>query len=371
VASTDDIALIQSCIRNRLDRKLIGKKQIAGIIGDAPSHYAKSPSIWNAAFRALKMNAVYLPFDVDAARLPELVAALKNSDRVMGVNVTVPYKVKIMKHLDELDERAAQIGAVNTTTRRGNGKLVGSNTDGKGFVQSLLAPQAGQVAAFVESLKGTNALIIGAGGSARAVAFHLAEAIGGGQLLICNRTPTIAFSLAEEINKSHGHARPIREEEIADQALKVDLIVNCTIKGQGGIRKSSDGRITTLEPYSALASANPASFPETQAGKAEFYRAWLSASLDDVEANNGASWKLALSIPLNVGFYDLIYFPAETVFLRHGRLSGHRTLNGKGMIVAQAAEAFFHNICRDYLKKTGLSRAETFRRLLEIMERAW
>lgn len=370
MTKSDDIARIQSCIDNPLERSLIGKKQITGIIGDAPSHYAKSPSLWNAVFRAFKMKAIYLPFDVDESRLPELINALKKSDRVIGINVTVPYKVKIMAYLDGLDEKAEEIKAVNTIVRTEDGQLVGTNTDGKGFLESILTPQPGQEAPFVESLKGIDVLIIGAGGSARAVAFHLAEAVGNGQLLICNRTPQSARSLAEEIEKVSGHARAIKEEEIYEQASKVGLIVNCSTKGQGEIRKSSDGKITILEPYSALASANPAAIPASEYGKPEFYRDWLSASLADIETNNRASWNLALSIPLKVGFCDLIYFPTETVFLRHGRLSGHRTRNGKGMIVAQAAEAF-RKICGEHLQKVGLDYPETHRRIVEIMYEAW
>ena len=143
MAAVDDIARIQSCIENPLDRGVIGKTQIAGIIGDAPSRYAKSPSIWNATFRALKMKAIYLSLDVEESRLPDLVHVLRTSDRVMGVNVTVPYKVKIMDYLDGLDDKARQIKAVNTVVRTADGKLVGYNTDGHGFFESLTTAQPG------------------------------------------------------------------------------------------------------------------------------------------------------------------------------------------------------------------------------------
>ncbi|MFQ5843317.1 MAG: hypothetical protein ACE5I8_12870, partial [Thermodesulfobacteriota bacterium] len=81
MAVVDDTARIQASIRNILNRDVVGKKRIAGIIGDAPSHYAKSPPLWNAVFRDLKMKAIYLPFDVDESRLPELVHALRRSER--------------------------------------------------------------------------------------------------------------------------------------------------------------------------------------------------------------------------------------------------------------------------------------------------
>ncbi len=371
IASADDIVRIQACLKNTLDRKSIGKKRIAGIIGDAPSHYSKSPALWNATFRAFGIDAVYLPFDVNESQLPRLVRALKASDRVMGVNVTVPYKVKIMEYLDGLDEKAKQIKAVNTVVRAADGRLLGASTDGRGFLESILAPQPGQERPFVQSLKNMDVLIIGAGGSARAVVFSLAEAMEKGQILICNRTLEAALSLAEEVKKISPGARGIREDEIALWAARAGLIVNCSTKGQGGIRKLSNGRNTVLEPYSALAPANPAAVPESPVAKPAFYREWLNASLADIETNNRASLRLALSIPLDVAFCDLVYFPEETVFLRHGRLSGHRTVNGKGMIVAQAAAAFFDKICRMEVEARGWDLPDTYKRIIQIMHEAW
>lgn len=369
MAAADDIARIESCIRNQLDHRAIGTKQLVGVIGDSPSRYSKSPSLWNAAFRALKMKTVYVALDVDEGQLPALIAAVRESGRLLGLQVTVPHKVAVINHLDALDANATKIAAVNTIVRSQDGRLIGSNTDGEGFLQSLLIPQPGQPSPFIESLKGTEALILGAGGSARAVAFALAEKLEGGRLLISNRSHESAASLAAEISKSHSNVNAIGEDEIPERAPGVELIVNCTTKGQGGMRQSPAG-FTTLEPYSALAPAHPATLREARK-EAAFYRDWLSASLADIEANNRASWELALLIPPKVGFCDLVYHPEETVFLRHGRLSGHRALNGKGMIVAQAVEAFFNHICRPYLKRAKLYRPETQRRLLEIMAKAW
>ena len=365
-----DVARIQSCVRNRLNRRGIKKRRIAGIIGDAPSLYAKSPPLWNAVFRALKLKAIYLPFDVEESRLGDLVSALKKSDQVLGVNVTVPYKLKIIEYLDGLDERAAPIKAINTVVRTADGQLIGYNTDGKGFMESVMLPQPGQPGSFLDSLDGTNVLIIGAGGAARAVALHLAETVGKGQVLICNRTPVSALSLAEDIQRIFGNARALKEEEIGEYAPTAGLIVNCSTKGQGGIRRTRDGKITIMEPYSALAPANPAALSESEYGRPEFYRAWLQASLSDIETNNRSSWDLSLSIPLETGFCDLIYHPEESVFLRHGRLSGHRTLNGKGMIVHQAVEALF-KICGDLLQTLGTPPTETRKLVSHIMWTAW
>jgi shikimate 5-dehydrogenase len=103
------------------------------------------------------------------------------------------------------------------------------------------------------SLKDMDVLLLGAGGSARAVALHVAELLDGGQLLICNRTIEHAAALAVDVNKNGGNARALLESELSDHAIKVGLIVNSTTKGQGGVRKLAQNKITLLESYSALA----------------------------------------------------------------------------------------------------------------------
>jgi shikimate dehydrogenase len=367
--STSDIAAIHELISNRLDESAIGEKSIAGIIGDGPSHYSKSPGLWNAAFSRLGMNAIYLPFDVDDAHVGALLHALKNSHRFMGVNVTVPHKVRVIDFVDELDADAARIGAVNTVVKTSAGKLIGYNTDGAGFIDSLLIPPPAEREAFVKSLDGMDVLLLGAGGSARAVAFHLSDHIGNGKLIIANRTLEHAQSLAAEIAKLGRQALAINEMGITNWAPHVGLIVNSTTKGQGGVRKLSDGKATILAPYSALAPANPPVL--TDGGAANFEKQWHDSAHDDIAANNQASETLVRSIPPATCFYDLIYHPAETVFLRHGQVTGHRTMNGKSMIVRQAVLAFCKRICLTQLIELGKNDGETLRAVTEVMFRAW
>ena len=341
--SDDDLARIQSCILNRLDRSAIGGRPLVAVIGDSPSRYSKSPALWNAAVKALRMDAAYVALDVDGGRLTDLLAAVRESGRVLGLSVTVPHKLAVIRHLDALEEGARRTGAVNTITRAEDGRLSGANTDGAGFVQSLFTAQPGSPSPFIASLSGIDALVLGAGGSARAVAFALGEKIGDGRVYIANRTYEGAEALAAEVAGLYGNAAAIRADEIPEHARRAGLIVNCTTKGQGG---------GALEPYSALAPARP-------------------EAREDIEANNRASLELARLVPKTTAFYDLVYHPEETVFLRHGRLTGHRTQNGRGMIVAQAVEAFFSHICRRELEKAGLHTEQTRKRLLEVMTDAW
>jgi shikimate dehydrogenase len=359
----NDIAAVQACIANQLDPAAIGDRCMTGVIGDVPSQYSKSPTLWNAAFRALGMNAIYLPFDIEQGRLKDLTSAMRDSERILGINVTVPHKLKIMEYLDELDPGAARIQAVNTIVRTHRGRLIGYNTDGQGFVKSILKPQPSQAAPFVSSLEGMDVLLVGAGGAGRAVAFHIAELLDGGKLFICNRTLGTAEALAAKVRKIGWNARAIPEPELSTWAPRVGLIVNSTTKGQGGLRGVGNGNVTSMESYSALAPAHPVAVSKSQRGKTD--------SEADIQANNEASIKIATSAPKKVCFYDLIYSPEETVFLRHARLTGHRTMNGKAMIVNQAAIAFCDRICLAELQAKGIDHAEAYEPVLEAMYQAW
>lgn len=366
-----DLSTLQSRVTNRLDFAMIGERRLAAVIGETPSHYSKSPALWNAAFVRFGIDALYLPFDVDGPRLKDLLSALRDCEAFLGCNVTVPHKQNAIESLDDLDAAAARIQAVNTIVRSADGRLIGFNTDGGGFIESLRAPIAGQTHPFVKSFEELRILILGAGGSARAVAFALAEIKEIGEIVICNRTVEAAAALAEGIRALTANVRAVGEEDIAACAARANLIVNCTVKGQGGPRKAADGQVTTLEFYSALAPARPQSFAPAEAERADFVTKFQAACCADIEANNQASMAIAGSVPKNCGFYDLVYRPEETVFLRHGRLSGHRNINGKAMIVWQAALAFCNHICKAELEAKKLNGPGFLRRVAEIMAGAW
>jgi shikimate 5-dehydrogenase len=276
-----------------------------------------------------------------------------------------------MRLLDAIDPGALRIDAVNTIVRTTDGRLIGYNTDGDGFVQSILQCPADLSEPFIASLAGMKVLLIGAGGSARAVAFHTADLLDSGKLLICNRTMPAALALAESLRQQGRQALALNERQIDEQILDVGLIINSTTKGQGGIRKLSDGTVTKLEPYSALASANPPAFPASELDKPDFSSTWLQAARPDIESNNELSFRLAKALPAHVRFYDLIYHPEETVFLRHGRLTGHSCMNGKAMIIHQAAIAFYKYICHEHLKSRGIEGVAAQKQILNAMACAW
>jgi shikimate dehydrogenase len=371
VIGDKDIRAIQNCIGNPIEETLAGDRRFAGVIGENPSLYSKSPALWNAAFAMLGLDAKYLPLDVARSRLGQLISVLRDSERLLGFNVTVPHKVEIMEYLDGLDPSATRIQAVNTVVRTSAGRLIGYNTDGPGFLDSILKPQPGHSQSFIQSLDELDVLLIGAGGSARAIAFHIADRLTRGRILICNRTLERAASLAEEIRRAGKKAKAIAEEELSHWAVRAGLVINSTTKGQGGARELSDGNVTSFEPYSALAAAHPVAVPQSEYAKLSADNSRTNPSQADVIRNNENSLTLARSIPKSVAFYDLIYFPEETVFLRHARITGHKTMNGKAMIVCQAARALFDHLCHQELHARGLNTAGIYNRIVETMYRAW
>ncbi len=148
---------------------ITGKTAIVGLIG-WPVGHSVSPPMHNAAFDALGLDWRYVPLPVDItspAQVEHAVAGLYALG-MRGANVTVPHKQNVMPFVDELTLAADAIGAVNTIVVCEDGSLLGDNTDARGFVADLHAHQV--------SLAGANALVLGAGGSARAVVYGLAEA---------------------------------------------------------------------------------------------------------------------------------------------------------------------------------------------------
>ena len=185
---------------------------VYGVIGN-PIVHSVSPQIHNAAFRHLGMNAVYLPFEV--ASLAPFLSGVKIFDPA-GFSVTIPHKEEALKLVDEADEITHRIGAANTIAVRGD-RLVGANTDWKSAIAAIESAFAEG-----ETLGGKKALLLGAGGAARAIAFGLRKMAA--DVTITNRTWERAEALAREVP-----CRAVKWEERA--GVEADIIVNSTSIG--------------------------------------------------------------------------------------------------------------------------------------------
>ena len=176
-----------------------------GIIGNPVAH-SLSPVMHNQAFATIGYNAVYLAF-----RVIDLDSAIKGIRALnfKGVSVTIPHKVAVMEYLDEVEETAATIGAVNTIVNN-NGSLIGYNTDCQGALEALRTKTA---------IQEKSVAIIGAGGAARAIGFGLKSAAG--RLTILNRSRTNGESLAADL---HADFSPLNE----CQPNRYEILVNTT-----------------------------------------------------------------------------------------------------------------------------------------------
>jgi len=243
--------------------------RVAGVIGD-PVRHSLSPSLHNAAYRALGLDWVYVAFAVPDGAAADALTAMRALG-LAGLSVTMPHKTVVASLCDTLSPAAASLRSVNTVTPAPDGRLAGDSTDGAGFLRALA--DAGARAA------GCDALVLGGGGAARAVAFALAY--DGARVAVAARRPSAA---ADAAALAGGAA--ISWDDRADAAAKAELVVNATPVGMAG--------------------------------------------------------DLALPLPAEVlgagqVVVDLVYEPRETPLLAAARARGARVVPGLGMLVHQAA----------------------------------
>jgi shikimate dehydrogenase len=202
-----------------------------GILGDPVAH-SLSPQMQNAGLESCGLKLRYARFEIDSGELPTALDLLRKLD-FAGVNLTVPHKIAALEFMDDVDEHARQIGAVNTI-KIDDGKLRGFNTDGKGFSRAIREE-------FSVDLRDLRVLVLGAGGAARAIALQCAKE-NCERLVIANRTIEKAGDLAKELRdffagpKVFGpvprlQAIPWEESAFRFQIANIDLVVNTTSVG--------------------------------------------------------------------------------------------------------------------------------------------
>ena len=253
-----------------------GSTNIVGLIGH-PVEHSFSPPMHNAAFKSLEMDYVYTAFDVDSNNLKQAIAGAQALN-IKGFNVTIPHKIEVMKYLNEIDDVASLIGAVNTIDFK---DLKGYNTDGIGAVKAI-----GEVT----KIKGKNVVIAGAGGASRAISFYIAK-YGADKLTILNRNVIKAQNLANDILDS-GFTDNVSFDEINNMNLEgVDILINTTPVG-------------------------------------------MHPNVDDVPIASAELMHEDLVV------FDAVYNPNETGLLKEAIKAGAKPVYGIKMLLYQGAESF-------------------------------
>lgn len=321
----------------------------AAILGESPSKGARSPSLWNKAFRALDLSCEMHPMDVRKEKLRELVQGLARDSRFIGGAIAVPYKTEIIPLLDGVEPEAEMIGAVNCLYRKA-GKLIGANTDGAAGLLCLEQFLG-------EPVTGKTVLLLGTGGAGFAVAAYLASAIGQhGTLILSNRSPGPRDRLAERL-KEKCRIRSL-EWPVSPKGVEgVEVLVNCSSIGFGPLKQDAQG-VYSLKYYTPLGRVND-SLRVDPGPRGE--REYLKAAADGIKDNFGHSVKVlaALRDPM---IFDIVYQPERTMLLCLAELMGYRTLNGSPMNLEQAVIAFERAVVAAGMKAPG---SEKVRQLMK------
>ena len=261
--------------------KLDGYTRLAAVVAN-PIKHSISPFIHNRAFEATATNGAYVAWEIEVGDLAETVANIRRY-QMFGINLSMPYKEQVIPYLDELSDEARLIGAVNTVVNQ-DGTLIGYNTDGKGFFKSLPS----------FTISGKKMTILGAGGAAKSI---LAQAIldGVSQISVFVRSASMKKirPYLDKLQEQTGfkvHLCALEDlSELQEKIAKSDLLVNATSVGMDG--QSSPVLTSIVLPEDLLVA-------------------------------------------------DIIYQPFETPFLKWAKSQDNPAVNGLGMLLYQAAEAF-------------------------------
>ena len=257
-----------------------GKTRLCGVIGDPIAH-SLSPVIHNAAFRHLKLDFVFLAFNVKPSELENAMRGIRGLG-IHGLNVTMPLKRAVTSFLDEIDPTAKSLGVVNTILNN-NGRLCGFNTDGVGALRALKENKV--------PLSGKKVLLLGAGGAAKAIALSLTREVE--ELLLLNRTPKKARELKESLNQHFGRKVTVGtfSSSVVQKYLQdADVLINATSVG--------------MHPNPSQ-SIIPREFLKT-----------------------------------DLVVMDIVYNPVETKLVKDARAAGARVITGVEMLIHQGAASF-------------------------------
>ncbi len=255
-----------------------GSTNIVGLIGH-PVEHSFSPPMHNAAFDALGLNYAYVAFDVNPNDLKSAIEGAESLN-IKGFNVTIPHKIEVIRHLDELDEVAGLIGAVNTIDFK---NLKGYNTDGIGAIKAIEE---------VTKVKDKNVVVAGAGGASRAISFYLAK-FGADSITILNRNVEKAQSLASDVSASDlvDNVKSDSISQIDSYLSNADILVDTTPLG--------------MDPH-----------------------------IDDEPIAKADAMHEDLVV------FDAVYNPNETVLIKEAIKAGAKPVYGIKMLLYQGAESF-------------------------------
>jgi len=257
-----------------------GKTRVCGVIGDPIAH-SLSPTIQNAAFNHMKLDFVFLAFNVKTGELENAMRGMRGLE-IHGLNVTMPHKNAVIRHLDEVDSAVKFLGSANTILNE-DGRLSGFNTDGVGALNALKKNDV--------DLAEKKVLLLGAGGAAKAIAFSFAQEAES--ICILNRAPEKAAVLADALNRVFGMkvvGGALSPNAVQKSLQDADVLVNATSVG--------------MHPHVDQSLVVPQ---------------WLKPDLTVM---------------------DIVYNPVATKLAKDAKAAGAKVISGVEMLIYQGAASF-------------------------------
>jgi len=302
----------------------INNKKFALIIGYKPSKGARSPKLWNSAYKYFNKNIKMYPADVNEKNLKKLCENLKKDKSFLGSSVAVPYKEIIIKYLDTIDKNAKIIGSVNTIVKTKN-KLVGYNTDYDGSLYSIKKSN-------LNNLKKT-ILIIGCGGAGKACIVSAVNYFKNSKIILFNRTnKKLSFFLKNLINKNNNNIKQILHYSEIKKYKKIDLIINTTSVGFSNWIKTKKNYFH-LENYCSLSKVDFSKVNKKN------YETFMNKNILKIKKNIISSFNILSNLKKTI-IFDIIYNPNETILIKLSKLLGYKYINGLDMNLIQAVEGF-------------------------------
>jgi shikimate dehydrogenase len=287
----------------------------------------KTPAMWNALYSAFGMNAVMAMVVGEPSDAAQIVAEFRSDPKYFGGGSGSGFKERIIAELDELTPLARAIGAVNIIKREADGRLIGGNTDGVGYAESL----KNVLKSNGVDINGSHVLLLGAGGTGRAIAFALANY--GADITILNRTEAKARELAESVRTYAGKevAAGGGRELISEAIATADAVVSVI-----------DDASSPLDAYSTLGTMA------------------LPVSPESIVENRETTEALLKKAKPGIVVSDVRLRTNETAMLRQARELGYTVLDGVPMVINQGVAAFTW-LYQDLLNERGISSEEIAR----------
>lgn len=306
-------------LKNKINLK--SKNYFTLILGSSPSKGARSPTLWNNAYKFFGKKIKMFPADITERNLKGFSMFLKSNNFFLGGSVTIPYKEKFLKFLDKIDKNAKKIGSINTIVNQ-KGYLFGLNTDYYGSLFTLKK---------IIKRNHKNVLILGCGGAGKACVISALNYFKGSKIFLYNRNKQKLQKFLKTIDDKENKIKGFSDIHFLKKIKNLDIIINSTSIGfNSWIKNSGYFNLKNFSPTADVKIKKVNKIDENH---------FLLKNKKKIQ-NNILNTANFLSRFNKLVIFDIIYQPSFTVLMKIGSLLGHKVYNGLQMNFMQAVEAF-------------------------------